>query len=288
MRTLYLMGMAPPIEKVPQLTTEARDTMPRPSGRLGRTLVALDPRHGVFPNHVMTPLMATLYHLRSCAADADNFLQHQLPDILDDESGRRLNVLKMPEGRNLAISAACKDMVDEKLDTSSHLLLVFGYWSISSLVFYTLTGRPTFSETEVDAMSRAFLKGVLDKLGNRNEYAPFGLPKKRTPRPGVYFRLLTCSDTTTANVTEAITATVEQLRESGCDAERVTRLYRSIVPLPHDEAYKNKPTGKFQNCFMLGSDPEHHAQIPAPPQVFWRHIGSTIARRLLMGDDPLR
>jgi hypothetical protein len=288
MRKLFLFGMAPPIEKQLQLAMVKQDRNPRPCGRLGRKLVPLDPRHGVFPNHVMTPLLATLFHLRSNLPNAIEFLLDQIPSLLEDESVKRFNTLQMPDGQNLVMDGNCREILDGKIDTRAHLLLVFGYWSVSSIVYYLLTGRSTFSEDQVDSYSELFLRSVLEKLGNGQHIAPFGVPKKLAPRPGIYFRLFTCSEAVTPRVIEAMTATIIERKENTCDPERVVRILRSIVPLPHDEAYKNKPVGKFQTCFMSCADPDKHAGQPAPTQVFWSYIGSTIAKRLVVGDDPLK
>jgi hypothetical protein len=287
MRTLYLAGMAPPEEVEPILGAEEKDSKPRPSGPLKDKLVPLDPRHGVFPNHVMTPLLSTLYHFREDREKAIELLQQQIPILLEEASTRRFNVLQMPQNANLSLDNTFKERI-LGINTKTDLWLVFGYWSMSSILYFLLTGEESFNEEKVDTFSESFLKRMLLLLDQDQTITPFGLPERRTPRPGVYFRLLTAGGNHAPAVVEAIRQTVESLKINDCDPDHVTRVLRCMVPLPHDEAYKNKPTGKFQNCFMLCADPSWHGQLEAPTQVFWRYMGSRVKDRMLMGEDPLK
>jgi hypothetical protein len=252
---------------------------PFSSGSLGANLVPLDPRHGVFPNHVMTPLLSTLVFLRNDPALATRFLTEQVPVLLDDCSPRRFNVLKMPEGQRRTLDPVSVDRL-RTLNPTNDLWLVFGYEAIASLVYHLLTEHTSFEFADADKVSKTFLGKVLEGVRDLN-LIPFGLPVRRTPLPGVYFRLLAAVGLDAPRIAAQISATVAEMGKTGCDAKRITGVLRSIVPLPHDEAYKNKPTGKFQNCFMLCCDPSQHKNCANPPTVFWKYMGQRIAERLL-------
>jgi hypothetical protein len=235
----------------------------------------------------MTPLMSTLYHIRNNQQAALKLLEEQMPVLLQDVSPRRINVLKMPEGDRRVLDPTFVDYI-AKLDSASDLWLVYGYEAITSLVYYLLKQETTFSfKHDADAVGQQFLKKVLERLPATVRMLPSGFPKRRTPLPGIYFRLFTDGGVNTQVLVPAIRDTVSELAKPGSDVERTVKQLRCTVPLPHDEAYKNKPIGKFQNCFMLCCDPTAHASCSRPPVVFWQYMGQRIAERLFQ-IDPLQ
>lgn len=178
-----------------------------------------------------------------------------------------------------ALSIQCALSVSKTWTLFNELWLVFGYEAIASLVHHLLTEQTSFRFGEADKTSKTFLEKVL--LGVRDlNVIPSGFPARRAPLPGVFFRLLSAVGPDAPRIMEQIKATVSEIGKAGCDATRITRILRSLVPLPHDEAYKNKPTGKFQNCFMLCCDPKDHKGCAVPSTVFWKYMGQRIAERL--------
>src|SRR5688572_5871133 len=96
MRRLFLAGKAMPEDK------SARN-VPFPSGDL-ESLVALDPRHGVFPNLVATTVLSTLmafYEDRH--GDHLHQMLEQAEEILKDRSKRRFNILCKPRSSTLTL-----------------------------------------------------------------------------------------------------------------------------------------------------------------------------------------
>jgi hypothetical protein len=276
MRQLYLVGMSPPPDKVPHAD-------PYPSGSLGTSLVPLDPRHGVFPNLVTTPLLSTLCHLHSDRNLFDEFFL-QVMDLMGDTCPRRLNVLKKPVGTQLEMDPQAVELLAQ-LNPQRDLLLVFGYWSISAVVMHLLQQRLEFTPQELSRFSKHFLRAAV-QISRPTDLLPHELPRRLAPLPGFYFRLCSNPDPNGARTVSVLNRTVEKWVQDPARVAVIVNTLRSIVPLPHNEAYQMYPFGKVQNCFMLAVDPTHHRGV-TPPDVFWRFMGKRIRDRLLVPTSPI-
>lgn len=274
MRDLYLVGKAPPEDK-------ARHNVPFPSGRL-TDLVALDPRHGVFPNLVMTPLFAAVMALHE-EHDLENMnrLLDQAKQILEDETPRRLNVLGKPIGAKHRLNPAVIELL-ANFDTERQLWLVFKHSSAFAIITHLLTGKTEFTEGELNSYGAEFLRRSTEAPG-----CMFELPTYLNTQVGLLFRFCTDEDRNGSGVTSFVKQAVVQMAPDQ-DAERIVRLLRSLVPLLHNDAYDKIPIGLIQSRFMSCQDlppgnPEHDNP---PPDVYWRFIGRTIKRRLLTATAP--
>jgi hypothetical protein len=275
MRNLYLVGMSPPPDKVPHID-------PYPSGALGTSLVALDPRHGVFPNLVTAPLLSTLYHLHSDSVLFQEFFL-QAMDLMEDISPRRLNVLKKPVGTKFEMDENTLALL-ARINPEKDLWLVFGYWSISALVMFLLQGKTDFTPGEVSGFSKKFLRAAI-QIARPSDLLPHKLPARLAPLPGSYFRPCSNPDPDGTGEVSVLRRTVGRWVGDSAVIARIVATLRSLVPLPHNEAYQMYPFGKVQNCFMLAVDPTHHRGV-TPPEVFWRFMGERIKERLLDPTSP--
>ena len=254
-----------------------RDSSPRNSGSL-TSLVPLDPRHGVFPNLVMTPLMATAFHLHPNASLVAQFMS-QVTEILEDTSPRRLNVLQQPTGDENQLHPSVIDILS-KINPHQDLLLVFGYWSVSAIIMYLLQEKTCFRDSDVHHFNNRFLGEAL-KLAKPANLLPDRLPECLTPKTGIYFRLCSDPDPEGTGMTRILRQTSRKMAFSEDRIEQAIPLLRALIPLPHNEAYDRYPYGNAQNSFMLCRDLREQKNIDSPTNVFWRYMGKRIRDRLL-------
>jgi hypothetical protein len=264
LRQVSLVGMALPSQKEPHID-------PLPSGKLTE-LVDLDPRHGVFPNLVMTPLMAVLCHLEAKERDE---LWLQIPGLLEDRSDRRFNALDVSTETHWSLTRPAKVKVAE-LDPATDLWFVFGIWPIAAIVEHLATGNTEFQPANLLGCLRVFLKAALQRANGYREL-PMTVPRCKSPLPGILFRL--CTDPDVAWSTACLCAGFDSVGAEKSQRIQLATKVRSMVPLPHNEAYDRYPFGKSQNCFMTCRDPKDAETFAPPPEVFWRYIGRIGATR---------
>jgi hypothetical protein len=267
MKDLYFVAKALPEDK-------SRHNTPFPSGKL-TDLVPLDPRNGVFPNLVATPLLSAVmaYYEDGNVRSALELLD-QAQHILRDESRRRINVLCKPAGGLLRLDPEIPSLL-KQFNPEQTLWLVFKHSAIYALCKHLLTGSREFTEDDLNAYGAAFLKGCTTESKN------FDLPDNRNTQLGLFFRLCTDADADGRGATNCLRRGVERMAPN-CDVTRIVAVLRSFVPLLHNDAYDRIPVGLIQARFMAAKDfppncpPEHD---PAP-DVYWRFIGKVICRRL--------
>lgn len=269
MRNLYLVGKALPEDK-------ARHRVPFPSGAL-TDLVALDPRHGVFPNLVMTPLFATVMAFYE-DRDLENMamLLSQATEILKDHTPRRLNALTKPVGGKCRLEAAAIGLL-AKLDTERELWLVFKHSTAFALISYLLTDKEEFTEGELNSYGAEFLRRAA-AASNGNLL----LPEYLNTQVGLLFRLCAGEDVDGRGCSTFMRRAVEEMAPTK-DANLIVKKLRCFVPLLHNDAYDKAPFGLIQNRFMacwdIPPDQPNHESPPADP--YWRFVGKAIKRRLL-------
>jgi len=274
MRKLYLVGKALPEDK-------ARHNVPFPSGSL-TDLVALDPRHGVFPNLVMTPLLATIIAFYE-DGDFDNTkrLLDQVSEIVKDETPRRFNVLSKPIGPKLRLDPTTIELLARQ-DMGQELWLVFKHSSAFALISHLLTDKTEFTEGELNSYGGEFLRRAANASHGR-----FELPAFLNTQVGLLFRLCVDEDCNGDGVTSYLRQAVGQMAPTK-SVERIVSMLRCLVPLLHNDAYDKIPIGLIQNRFMLCEDlppsEPNHENPPADP--YWRFIGKAIKRRLLTQTTP--
>jgi hypothetical protein len=277
MRELTLVGMAPPKDKKSK-------TEPFPSGQI-TSLVPLDPRHGVFPNLVMTPLLAILYAFKEDAGASSQFWS-QVEEVLKDVTPRRFNLLNKPSGTTLEISNEAVTRLNQ-LNTDKDLWAVFGFWTISSLITYLVTGAIKFTKGEAESYSREFVRRACEEW-NESMSFPKSVPSTRSALNGILLRLCTDPDPDGNGVVAMMKhATMEMLKPEHKDRyKRIIGILRSCVPLLHNEAYQLVPFGKVQNCFVMCLDPAAQEGQPAP-EVYWKFAGGRTKNRLFAVADSV-
>jgi hypothetical protein len=275
LRQIRLVGMAPP--GPPKKLTEQP---PRPSAKL-TDYVSLDPPHGVFPYLVMTPLLATLYHLHPRSALTQEFME-QIVELLEDDSPRRHNVLLKPNGTEDKIDPHTITLLNA-LRPDNDLWLVFGFRPISALLSYLLHG-PKNEEKDRDKLAntaRTFLRHAMKACPNDQPLPPAVPGSAITPLPGIFFHFCTAPDPDGNGVVAALRYAVRAMNVREARIPKIVSVLRSLVPLPHNEAYDQYPIASGQNSFMLCRTLKDHGD-DVPPEVFWRYMGRRIAERLLI------
>jgi hypothetical protein len=271
MRNIYLVGKALPEHK-------ARHRTPFPSGAL-TDLVALDPRHGVFPNLVMTPLFATVMAFYE-VGDHENVarLLSQAAEILKDHTPRRLNALSKPKDGKSKLETATIGLL-ATLDPQRDLWLVFKHSTAFALISYLLTGKEEFTEDELKCYGALFLQKA---AAASNGTLLFRKNLNLNTQVGLLFRLFAEEDADGCGPSMFIRKAVEEMAPTK-DAEMVVEKLRCFVPLLHNDAYDKAPFGLIQNRFMACWDiPPSAPNHDAPPtDPYWRFIGKAIKRRLL-------
>ncbi len=269
LKDLYFVGKALPEDK-------DRHNTPFPSGSL-TDLVPLDPRHGVFPNLVATPLISTVMAFYD-EGDVENALKvlDQAKEIFRDETPRRLNVLAKPIGNRLRLGQDIPALL-QNFAPEQTLWLVFKHSPIYALCTYLLTGKDEFTEGDLSSYGAELLRRCTEAPG-----CTFELPVNKNTQVGLFFRLCTDEDPDGHGVTAFLRYAVQQMAPNG-NVNRIIAVLRSFVPLLHNDAYDKTPIGLIQARFMAGKDfppvcPNDHQ--PAP-DVYWRFIGKVIKRRLL-------
>jgi hypothetical protein len=276
-----------------------------PFGGLPSRLEPLDPRHGAFNNHIMTPLMATVCFLKG--DERLPFIDQVLNDILADASTggvkRRFNVLD--RNTDTSVAAVLDDRVrgmlhdgPDSIEPTREVWLTIGRPAISALVSHLIEGRNAWSKLHINTFNRQFF-GVLMRQF-RERASPLtsspGVPDegKGIAQIGVYFRL--CESLSRQEARDTLSDSIaeyrrlyppDQAHDEVLDSGRVVAILESLVPLPHDEIYRSykvvvNPIGFRQDIFLQARDQAELRGPPASPgtELFWRRIGQAIAARL--------
>jgi hypothetical protein len=269
MKELYFVGKALPEDK-------CRHNTPFPSGTL-TDLVPLDPRHGVFPNLVATPLLSTVMAFYE-AGDVENALKvvDQAKEILKDQTPRRINVLCKPTGTTLRLDRNIPFLLGNFAPERT-LWLVFKHSAVYSLCTYLLTGKDEFTEGELNSYGAEFLRRCTEAPA-----CTFELPVNKNTQVGLFFRLCTDEDSDGHGVTSYLRHAVREMPPDK-DVDPIVAILRSFVPLLHNDAFDKTPIGLIQARFMGIEDfpPVCPVDHQPAPDLYWRYIGKVIRRRLL-------
>jgi len=247
MRELFLVGMAPPVSKKGEYIGDLKDD-----------LVPLDPRHGVFPNLVMTPLLSGLMFLKTKNEQIE-FIK-MVRRILEQQSTNRLNVFEsIDKKKNNPFSHSFKKLM-MTLRPDHHICVIFGFWSSNAAIRYVLDG-PT-SECNY-AEIRQFSEEFLSSAG-------FNVPKELSARTGITLRI-------TRKIADNNQEQIRRLTDK-YEEEKVRKL-AAIIPLLHNEAYQLPQTGLCQRAFMNANIFGDFDRNQIPPKQYWEFIGEEIALR---------
>jgi hypothetical protein len=269
MRRVFLVG-----ESLPKKTGTAYEA-------LGIDLVAIDPRHGVFPNLVAKPLLSALYWLNKEGAELKPLLDQLDPLMTHTDTKRRFNVFgKKASKEPFRVDPELQTRLNS-FNTTEDLWLVFGVQTSFGLLGY-LTGKfklgRTYKKGDILKFASEFLTAALKHTPLPPGF-PARLPSQRTARLGLLHRLCTDADSDGNGVVAVIRS---GLKKDGVKEEQtgaiIDRL-RSMVPLLHNEAYQDRyDIGYNQAHFVLCQGVGKNASVP--PQLYWRVMGEAIAERL--------
>ncbi len=293
MKRLLLFGYAP------------TDKEAWPHGGLRKTLEALDLRHGVAPNLVMTPILSAACHLP--AVFQPEFLAYLRKHVLEGDGRKkhcRYNVLTRNVGTvESEIDADVRRLfawrtegregrVDERFNPEGAVCLVFSYWAASALFSHLIEREERWEQVDLrtfgTSLLREFIKRAAPAVAQRLKL-PKRLPRRDIPRLGLYFRI--CTQGTEAEVRPLLIDCVRELRECSAkggiaddELDWVVSVLRSVVPLPHNEVYQGyrkgtNPIGKHQACFISCQDPDTLTE-EVGSRLMWQYVGEGIARRL--------
>lgn len=294
MKNLYLLGYAP------------AEKSAWPHGGLTKNLEALDLRHGVAPNLVMTPILSAACHVAPGKQAA--FLAYVRKHILEGDENRkhrRYNVLCKNVGTEVSklddhvrkLFAWRRDSQtdaseDERFDPDKNICLVFSYWAVSALFSYLIEGEKKWTKKELKTFGGSFLSEVWKGIEQRQPaelVLPPRRPKNDIPRLGVYFRI--CTQGSDERMRGMLRAVVRELRDASRgedmvegELEWIISVLRSLVPLPHNEIYQGykedtNPVGKYQACFMCCEDPKQ-MKTESNSSLMWRYVGDAIAKKV--------
>lgn len=278
-RRLCLVGEAEPADKKRRSKKNPDGVMMLPvsCAELGGELLALDPRHGVFPNLVMTPLFGTMY---ACEREQREAVWDSWSDILEDSSARRFNVFaKRPDGVGHPFLNHCKlENHWSAFDPAEDVWVLFGFRTSFGLLRWLLTGEQTHTEKDIKDFAHAFLTHALSRL--TGETTP---PRKNHARRlGMLHHFLRSDEPRTR---AALESALMKHQASAHDLGSISSKLRSAVPLLHNEAYHSTPIGNTQAQFMCYAS---NLCDETPREVYWKFCGRAIVSAMLRSPDHQR
>lgn len=275
------------------------------------TTVPLDARHGVFPNHVMTPLLATLFCTEK--AKRSTFFEKHIGPILEaslssKDNDRMFNVFTHPFPERFKPRKNKKEADRQKIkreicnpvsldknviqlfarpEKNNPLFIVIGIWPTLGIFYHLITRKEEVKQTELETFGERITAWLNTKMKNYPETQNFLETQKRPPlilRLGLYFRLFNFSETSPVLLDLVNHLVVDHPNPSELEQKKVQMIVRSLhslIPIPHNEAYQNKPTGKSMNLYMTCSPDKKspHGSKSSSSVLLWQYIGQAIATR---------
>jgi hypothetical protein len=133
------------------------------------SLIPLDPRHGVFPNLVMTPLMSLLHAARTSGLDVAQ-TYGQIEDLLEDGTEKRFNAfekdVQYPNNPEFEILPSTVRRLSE-MRPSEELWALFGYQTIFGIVRWLITGQGRASKRQIRSFAIRFLENAAEGWSER-------------------------------------------------------------------------------------------------------------------------
>lgn len=283
MKRLWLVA-----ESLP-LRPDGSPRVARESANLPKTLVPLDPRHGVFPNLVMKPLFAAGFSLAKRHGDQLLDFYREMSAVVADSTDRRFNVFKdrptRPKKKGTApesdeVSESEFFEIDESkmaehlagFDRENDLWLMFGHQTTFGFLRWLVEGQRPF-RVRRKAIGE-FSDRFVHITGQISSTHACGTNSQLSRRIGLLHRLCTGADT--ACVLEQVISTLGP--KASHSTEQIVEICRSTVPLLHNEGYQDgsNPTGNAQAHFV------HQARgTTTEGDLYWQVMGDAIATRIL-------
>ena len=249
-------------------------------------LIPLDPRHGVFPNLVMTPLMSLLHATRASGLDiAETYRQVQ--ELLDDGTTRRFNAFKKdgeyPTNPEFEIlSSTARRLSDMR--PAQELWALFGYQTIFGVVRWLLTGEARASKRQIRKFAMRFLASAAGGWIERT-MLPRAIPKNMSAQEGYMHRLCTDEDGDGSGVVAMLRNAISENATDPAKSEEILDKLRAFVPLLHNEAYQLTPYGVGQANFMLCENWVLNSGRH-PEELYWRAMGRSLLKRMVVTAVP--
>lgn len=243
-------------------------------------LVAGDPRHGVFPNLVMTPLFAATYFVSKTPQNDLGSLFAQADLVVGDCAHRRFNLFKPRATDRKANKHDQFEIHDEAVakiesfDPARHLWLVFGHQTNFGLLKCLVEGpsQNPISREDLNKYSMVFSRKVLD-CAPRIVFDP----KLKCSRIGVLHRLCVEAHRANGEARVFLKTVIDKLKPTSVrTAESIVDFLSATVPLLHNEAYQDgpNPTGNSQAHFVRAAVGDSET-----PDLYWKIMGKAIAQR---------
>lgn len=272
MKTLYLVAESLPM-KVGTIC-EGLDSQLHP----------FDLRHGVFPNLVAKPLMATLNWLLIQNLEIEGLTQ-QLPTLLEAESSCRFNVYnaKRTNDKFKFSPKFFRRLKDH--NPESDLWLIYGVQTCFGVLGYLLgdlKGNRKYPRKDIRDTGKKFLVEV-SKVKEKPEWFPKSIPRQLCAQLGLYHRLCTERDSDADIIVNCLETAIKKYRKEysikgSMSVEYIVNFVRSIVPLMHNEAYQDRyDTGYNQAHFVSGTSIKTNK---TPQRLYWNMMGEAIGTRL--------
>lgn len=114
---------------------------------------------------------------------------------------------------------------------------------------------------------------------------PRAIPKNMCAQEGFMHRLCTDEDVDGSGVVSMLRRAISENVGDASRSEEILNKLRAFVPLLHNEAYQLTPYGVGQANFMLCEDWVLNSGRH-PEELYWRAMGMSILRRLVVTTVP--
>ena len=249
-------------------------------------LIPLDPRHGVFPNLVMTPLMALLHATRASGLGLAEIYE-QVQELLENGTRRRFNAfekdMEYPNNPEFEILSSTAERLSG-MKPAQELWALFGYQTIFGIVRWLLTGEGRASKRQIRKFAMRFLASAAEGWSERTAL-PRAIPKNMSAQEGYMHRLCTGEDGDGSGVVAMLRNAISKHPADPAKTEEILCKLRAFVPLLHNEAYQLTPYGVGQANFMLCENWVLNTGRH-PEELYWQAMGRSLLKRMLVTTVP--
>lgn len=254
----------------------------------GSALNVLDDRHGVFPNLVMSPLLALLWAHHEQSEHSPE-LWRQVNEILTNTE-RRFNVFTKhvdadhPRKPEFEIHADTKKNLTILMSNpKEYLWALFGFQTTFGLIRWILRCETRVQKKEIRDFAGAFV------LSAAKRWRPqIGVPSvtpenvkrmNKCAMTGYVHRLCTHHDADGSGVVTMLRCAIQENTTQPSKVEDHLSVFRAFVPLLHNEAYQMSPHGIGQANFVLATNFDHSGS-QALDDLYWKVMGRCLIRRI--------